>query len=78
MEKYTERSYPAANSNGKTIPVKKVIQPPRDKIWQIQPVIQTIGRIQHQNLVPLLAHVSCSDCHYLIHVFMKNGCLQDN
>nr|POF27066.1 leucine-rich repeat receptor-like serine/threonine/tyrosine-protein kinase sobir1 [Quercus suber] len=36
-----------------------------------------MGKIRHRNLVPLLAHVSHGDCHYLVYEFMKNGSLQD-
>ncbi|KAJ6761413.1 PROMASTIGOTE SURFACE ANTIGEN PROTEIN PSA [Salix koriyanagi] len=78
-------------SNGKMIAVKKIIQPPKDaaelseedskvlnkKMRQIQSEINTVGHIRHRNLLPLLAHVSRPDCHYLIYEFMKNGSLQD-
>jgi serine/threonine protein kinase len=36
-----------------------------------------MGQIRHRNLLPLLAHVSRPDCHYLVYEFMKNGSLQD-
>ncbi|KAH7856646.1 hypothetical protein Vadar_003876 [Vaccinium darrowii] len=78
-------------SNGKMIAIKKIIQPPRDaaeltdedsklltkKMRQIRSEIQTVGQIRHRNLLPLLAHVSRPDCHYLVYEFMKNGSLQD-
>ncbi|KAG5234195.1 leucine-rich repeat receptor serine/threonine/tyrosine-protein kinase [Salix suchowensis] len=78
-------------SNGKMIAVKKIIQPPKDaaelseedskvlnkKMRQIQSEINTVGHIRHRNLLPLLAHVSRPDCHYLVYEFMKNGSLQD-
>lgn len=80
-------------SNGKTITIaiKKIIQPPKDaaelteedskllnkKMRQIKSEIQTVGQIRHRNLLPLLAHVSRPDCHYLVYEFMKNGSLQD-
>ncbi|KAL6973124.1 Leucine-rich repeat receptor-like serine/threonine/tyrosine-protein kinase sobir1 [Sarracenia purpurea var. burkii] len=78
-------------SNGKMLAIKKVIQPPRDaadltqedskllnkKMRQIRSEIQTVGQIRHRNLIPLLAHVSKPDCHYLVYEFMKNGSLQD-
>ena len=44
---------------------------------QIQSKINIVGKIRHWNLVPLLAHVSHGDCHYLVYEFMKNGSLQD-
>ncbi|KAB2633262.1 leucine-rich repeat receptor-like serine/threonine/tyrosine-protein kinase SOBIR1 [Pyrus ussuriensis x Pyrus communis] len=50
-------------SNGKIIAIKKIIN--------------TVGKIRHRNLVPLLAHVSRPDCHYLVYEFMKNGSLKD-
>ncbi|KAJ6672315.1 PROMASTIGOTE SURFACE ANTIGEN PROTEIN PSA [Salix viminalis] len=73
-------------SNGKMIAVKKIIQPPKDaaelseedskvlnkKMRQIQSEINTVGHIRHRNLLPLLAHVSRPDCHYLVYEFMKN------
>ncbi|OMO88252.1 hypothetical protein CCACVL1_08498 [Corchorus capsularis] len=78
-------------SGGKMIAIKKVIQPPRDaaeltdedskllnkKMRQIKSEINTVGHIRHRNLLPLLAHMSRPDCHYLVYEFMKNGSLQD-
>lgn len=78
-------------SNGKMIAVKKILQPPKDaaelaeeesklmttKMRQVKSEIKTVGRIRHRNLLPLLAHVSRPDCHYLIYEYMKNGSLQD-
>jgi tRNA A-37 threonylcarbamoyl transferase component Bud32 len=78
-------------SNGKMIAIKKIIQPPKDaaelteedskllhkKMRQIQSEINTVGHIRHRNLLPLLAHVSRPDCHYLVYELMKNGSLQD-
>lgn len=79
------------NNKIKTIAIKKIIQPPRDatelteedtkllnkKMRQIKSEIQTVGQIRHRNLLPLLAHVSRPNCHYLVYEFMKNGSLQD-
>lgn len=79
------------NSNGKMIAIKKIVQPPKDaaelteedskllnkKMRQIRSEINTVGQIRHRNLLPLLAHVSRPDCHYLVYEFMKNGSLQD-
>ncbi|GMY14996.1 leucine-rich repeat receptor-like serine/threonine/tyrosine-protein kinase SOBIR1 [Fagus crenata] len=76
-------------SNGKMIAIKKIIQPPKDaaelteedskllnkKMRQIRSEINTVGQIRHRNLLPLLAHVSRPDCHYLVYEFMKNGVL---
>jgi hypothetical protein len=78
-------------SNGKMIAIKKIIQPPKDaaelteedskvlhkKMRQIRAEINTVGQIRHRNLLPLLAHLSRPDCHYLVYEFMKNGSLQD-
>ncbi|XP_059641010.1 leucine-rich repeat receptor-like serine/threonine/tyrosine-protein kinase SOBIR1 [Cornus florida] len=78
-------------SDGKMIAIKKIIQPPRDaaeladedskllnkKMRQIRSEINTVGNIRHRNLLPLLAHVSRPDCHYLVYELMKNGSLQD-
>ncbi|KAJ6760818.1 PROMASTIGOTE SURFACE ANTIGEN PROTEIN PSA [Salix purpurea] len=78
-------------SDGKMIAIKKIIQPPKDatelsgedskllhkKMRQIQSEIVTVGHIRHRNLLPLLAHVSRPDCHYLVYELMKNGSLQD-
>ncbi|XP_010523155.1 PREDICTED: leucine-rich repeat receptor-like serine/threonine/tyrosine-protein kinase SOBIR1 [Tarenaya hassleriana] len=71
--------------------IKKVIQPSKDaselaeedtkllnkKMRQIRSEINTVGQIRHRNLLPLLAHVSRPDCHYLVYELMKNGSLQD-
>nr|KJB19530.1 hypothetical protein B456_003G108000 [Gossypium raimondii] len=78
-------------SDGKMIAIKKIIQPPKDaaeltdedskllnkKMRQIKSEITTVGQIRHRNLLPLLAHISRPDCHYLVYEFMKNGSLQD-
>ncbi|OAY47871.1 leucine-rich repeat receptor-like serine/threonine/tyrosine-protein kinase SOBIR1 [Manihot esculenta] len=78
-------------SNGKMIAIKKIVQPSMDaaelteedskfmnkKMRQIRSEINTVGQIRHRNLLPLLAHVSRPDCHYLVYEFMKNGSLQD-
>ncbi|XP_059442375.1 leucine-rich repeat receptor-like serine/threonine/tyrosine-protein kinase SOBIR1 [Corylus avellana] len=78
-------------SNGKMIAIKKIVQPPKDaaelteedskvlnkKMRQIRSEINTVGQIRHRNLLPLLAHLSRPDCHYLVYEFMKNGSLQD-
>lgn len=47
------------------------------RLKQIRSEIQTVGRIRHRNLLPLLAHVKGPDCHYLIYEFMKSGSLHD-
>ncbi|XP_020571417.1 leucine-rich repeat receptor-like serine/threonine/tyrosine-protein kinase SOBIR1 [Phalaenopsis equestris] len=44
---------------------------------QIRSEIRTVGRIRHRNLLPLLAHVSRPDCHYLIYEYMTNGSLHN-
>ncbi|GMN56873.1 hypothetical protein TIFTF001_025992 [Ficus carica] len=78
-------------SDGKWIAIKKIIQPPKDaaeltdedskllnkKMRQIRSEITTVGQIRHRNLLPLLAHVSRPECHYLVYEFMKNGSLHD-
>ncbi|XP_022848756.1 leucine-rich repeat receptor-like serine/threonine/tyrosine-protein kinase SOBIR1 [Olea europaea var. sylvestris] len=78
-------------TNGKEIAIKKIIQPSRDaeelaeedskhlnkKMRQIRSEIQTSSQIRHRNLLPLLAHLSRPDCHYLVYEYMKNGSLQD-
>ncbi|CAI0547485.1 unnamed protein product [Linum tenue] len=78
-------------SDGKIIAIKKVIQPSKDatdlndedskqmnkKMRQIKSEISTVGQIRHRNLLPLLAHVTRPDCHYLVYEFMKNGSLQN-
>ncbi|GAU40411.1 hypothetical protein TSUD_136580 [Trifolium subterraneum] len=65
-------------SNGKMIAIKKM-RP--IKSWnvleEIKSEIDTVGHIRHLNILPLLAHISRPDCHYLVYEFMKNGNLQD-
>ncbi|KAL7191810.1 hypothetical protein ACSBR2_023812 [Camellia fascicularis] len=48
-----------------------------NKMRQLKSEIRTVGQIRHRNILPLLAHVSRPDCHYLVYEFMKNGSLQD-
>lgn len=78
-------------SDGKEIAVKKIIQPTVDaeeitdedskllnkKMRQIKSEIQTMGRIRHRNLLPLLAHLPRPGSHYLVYEYMKNGSLED-
>ncbi|XP_028795886.1 leucine-rich repeat receptor-like serine/threonine/tyrosine-protein kinase SOBIR1 [Neltuma alba] len=77
--------------SNKLVAIKKVKQPPKDavelseedskilnkKMRQIRSEINTVGQTRHRNLLPLLAHVSRPDCHYLVYEYMKNGSLQD-
>ncbi|CAL9193611.1 unnamed protein product [Musa hybrid cultivar] len=60
--------------------IKKIIQPAVDAaqlcdgetkllnytMRQIRSEIQTVGRIRHPNLLPLLGHISRPSCHYLL------------
>ncbi|KAL6319679.1 hypothetical protein AAG906_026740 [Vitis piasezkii] len=73
--------YRAELPGGKLIAIKKIVQPPKDaaelaeedskllnkKMRQIRSEIQTVGNIRHRNLLPLLAHVSRPNCHYLVY-----------
>ncbi|KAJ6792934.1 leucine-rich repeat receptor-like serine/threonine/tyrosine-protein kinase SOBIR1 [Iris pallida] len=86
------RRAPLASDPGKHIAIKKIVKRsfdgaepiaadesvPLDK-WmrQIRSEILTVGRIRHRNLLPLLAHVTRPDCHFLVYEFMKNGSLHD-
>jgi len=77
--------------NGKMIAIKKIYEPPKDaselseeeskmlthRMRQIRSEIQTVGRIRHRNLLPLLAHVPRPECHFLVYEYMKNGSLED-
>ncbi|XP_073003968.1 leucine-rich repeat receptor-like serine/threonine/tyrosine-protein kinase SOBIR1 [Typha latifolia] len=78
------------NSPGKMIAIKRIKKQTPDGAepteeshlldkWtrQIRSEILTVGHIRHRNLLPLLAHVSRPDCHYLIYEYMKNGSLRD-
>lgn len=72
------------------IAIKKVEQPPMNavdltrkdikvltsKMRQIKAEIQIVGQIRHRNLLPLLAHVSLPECHYLVYEYMKMGSLE--
>ncbi|MBA0609111.1 hypothetical protein Godav_021231 [Gossypium davidsonii] len=78
-------------SDGKMIAIKKIIQPPKDaaeltdedskllnkKMRQIKSEITTVGQIRHRNLLPLLAHISRPDCHYLVDLKPGNILLDD-
>ncbi|GAB2269744.1 Leucine-rich repeat receptor-like serine/threonine/tyrosine-protein kinase sobir1 [Dionaea muscipula] len=77
--------------DGKMIAIKKISEPRKEagelaeeetkllnkKMRQIKSEIKTVGQIRHRNLLPLLAHVSGPNCHYLVYEFMKNGSLHD-
>nr|XP_043635298.1 protein STRUBBELIG-like [Erigeron canadensis] len=66
-----------------SITIKRIIDKTKgsellnQKIIQMKSEIQTVCLIRHRNILPLLAHVSRPNCHYLIYKFMKNGSLQD-
>ncbi|GAB4860580.1 Leucine-rich repeat receptor-like serine/threonine/tyrosine-protein kinase sobir1 [Ancistrocladus abbreviatus] len=76
---------------GKMIAVKKINESPKEaseladeeskylnkKMRQIKSEIKTVGQIRHRNLLPLLAHVTRPNCHYLVYEYMKNGSLED-
>ncbi|XP_027103154.1 leucine-rich repeat receptor-like serine/threonine/tyrosine-protein kinase SOBIR1 [Coffea arabica] len=47
------------------------------KMRQIKQEIKTVGLARHRNLLPLLAHVSQANCHYLVYEYMRNGSLED-
>ncbi|KAK1290059.1 Leucine-rich repeat receptor-like serine/threonine/tyrosine-protein kinase SOBIR1 [Acorus calamus] len=79
-------------SAGRMIAIKRVVQPATDalelgpeenskllnkRMRQIRSEINTVGQIRHRNLLPLLAHVTRPDCHYLVYEYMKNGSLHD-
>lgn len=78
-------------SNGKVIAIKKIYETPKDaselteeeskmlthRMRQVRSEIQTVGRIRHRNLLPLLAHVPRPACHFLVYEYMKNGSLED-
>ncbi|KAJ6845869.1 leucine-rich repeat receptor-like serine/threonine/tyrosine-protein kinase SOBIR1 [Iris pallida] len=82
---------PLPNNTGMIIAIKKIMkrsadgaEPGEDESrlldkWmrQIRSEIVTVGRIRHRNLLPLLAHVTRPDCHFLVYEFMKNGSLHD-
>ncbi|XP_038976909.1 leucine-rich repeat receptor-like serine/threonine/tyrosine-protein kinase SOBIR1 [Phoenix dactylifera] len=73
------------------IAIKRIMQPAIDagelcegetkflnlQMQQIRSEIQTVGQLGHPNILPLLAHVSRPNCHYLVYEFMKNGSLHD-
>ncbi|PWA34915.1 protein kinase-like domain, Leucine-rich repeat domain, L domain-like protein [Artemisia annua] len=47
------------------------------KMGQVRSEILMVGKLRHQNILPLLGHVSRPDCDYLVTEYMKNGSLQD-
>ncbi|TKY73584.1 Leucine-rich repeat receptor serine/threonine/tyrosine-protein kinase SOBIR1 [Spatholobus suberectus] len=72
---------PGTGSNGKMIAIRKIVWPPKDtelaeedckplrkkmrqRQWRINNVVNL--HFRHRNLLPLLAHVSRPDCHYLV------------
>ncbi|XP_052174796.1 leucine-rich repeat receptor-like serine/threonine/tyrosine-protein kinase SOBIR1 [Diospyros lotus] len=86
-----KKELPGSNGNLTTLAIKKIVQPSKDatelseedsramnkKMRQIKSEIQTVGQIRHRNLLPLLAHVTRPECHFLVYEFMKNGSLRD-
>jgi len=42
---------------------------------QMKSKIDTVGKIRHRNLLPLLAHISRPDGDYLVYEYTSNGSL---
>ncbi|XP_073007484.1 leucine-rich repeat receptor-like serine/threonine/tyrosine-protein kinase SOBIR1 [Typha latifolia] len=47
------------------------------QLRQVRNETKIVGRMRHRNVLPLLAHVSRANQHYLIYEYMKNGSLHD-
>ncbi|KAG8388520.1 hypothetical protein BUALT_Bualt02G0134100 [Buddleja alternifolia] len=80
--------YKTVLRGGVEIAIKKIIQRPpqaeeltreylNKQMCQIKSEVETVCRIRHRNLLPLLAHLAHPGCHYLVYEYMKNGSLQD-
>ncbi|KAJ4971609.1 hypothetical protein NE237_004708 [Protea cynaroides] len=66
-------------SNGKIIAIKRIIQPQRIEVIDLEDRDSKAlnKKLRHRNLLPLVAHVSRLDCHLLVYENMKNGSLYD-
>ncbi|RZC87168.1 hypothetical protein C5167_042100 [Papaver somniferum] len=69
--------YKAQLKDGNTVAVKKLIQISGQGDREFMAEMETIGKIKHRNLVPLLGYCKVGEERLLVYEFMKFGSLED-
>ncbi|ESR34743.1 hypothetical protein CICLE_v10004265mg [Citrus x clementina] len=67
--------YKAALPDGKTVAVKKLSQAKTQGHREFTAEMETLGKVKHQNLVPLLGYCSFDEEKLLVYEYMVNGSL---
>lgn len=69
--------YKAKLADGRTVAIKKLIQDGPQGEREFLAEMETLGTIQHKNLVPLLGCCSNNEEKLLVYAYLKNGSLDD-
>ncbi|KAF3781984.1 Brassinosteroid LRR receptor kinase [Nymphaea thermarum] len=69
--------YKAQLKDGSIVAVKKLIHVSGQGDREFTAEMETIGRIKHRNLVPLLGYCKVGEERLLVYEYMKNGSLSD-
>ncbi|KAM1504186.1 hypothetical protein TB2_000299 [Malus domestica] len=67
--------YKATLSDGKTVAVKKLSEYKTQGHREFIAEMETLGKVNHQNLVPLLGYCSLGEEKLLVYEYMVNGSL---
>lgn len=67
--------YKATLPNGKTVAVKKLSEAKTQGQREFIAEMETLGKVKHQNLVPLLGYCSIAEEKLLVYEYMVNGSL---
>ncbi|CDY41977.1 BnaA01g05490D [Brassica napus] len=69
--------YKAVLKDGSAVAIKKLIQISGQGDREFMAEMETIGKIKHRNLVPLLGYCKVGEERLLVYEFMKYGSLED-
>ncbi|KAG2319072.1 hypothetical protein Bca4012_054690 [Brassica carinata] len=69
--------YKAVLKDGTAVAIKKLIQVSGQGDREFMAEMETIGKIKHRNLVPLLGYCKVGEERLLVYEFMKYGSLED-
>jgi protein brassinosteroid insensitive 1 len=69
--------YKAQLKDGKVVAIKKLIHVSGQGDREFTAEMETIGRIKHRNLVPLLGYCKCGEERLLVYDYMRFGSLED-
>ncbi|EPS58736.1 hypothetical protein M569_16077, partial [Genlisea aurea] len=69
--------YKADLKDGSTVAIKKLIHVSTQGDREFTAEMETIGKVKHRNLVPLLGYCKVGEERLLVYEYMKNGSLED-